>query len=52
MLTTIAQIVRRLELLVEDIANLDLAEEPKDDINREIDQGIATFHKLKGGIAR
>lgn len=52
LLTTITQIVRRLELLVEDIAKLDLTEEPKDDINREIDQGIATFNKLKGGIAR
>lgn len=52
LLTTIVQIVRRLEVLVEDIAKLDLTDEPKDDINREIDHGIATFTKLKGGIAR
>lgn len=52
MLTTIVQIVRRLELLVEDLAGLDLTDEPEDDINREIDHGIAIFTKLKGGIAR
>jgi hypothetical protein len=52
LLTTIAQIVRRLELLVEDLPGLDLAHEPKDDINREIDHGIAVFTKLKGVIAR
>lgn len=52
LLTTIVQIVRRLEVLVDDIAKFDLTEEPKDDINREIDHGIATFTKLKGGIAR
>lgn len=52
LLTTIAQIVRRLELLVEDLKGLDLADEPVDVIGREIEQGIAVFTKLKGGIAR
>lgn len=52
LLTTIVQMVRRLDLLVEDLAKFDLAEEPKDDIHREIDHGIAMFTKLKGEIAR
>lgn len=52
LLTTIVQIVRRLEVLVEDIAKLNLTEEPQGDINREIDHGIAAFTKLKGEIAR
>lgn len=50
--TGVVRIVRRLELLVEDLAGLDLTDEPKDDIHREIDHGIAVFTKLKGGIAR
>lgn len=52
LLTTIVQIVRRLEVMVEDLAGLDLTDEPKDDINREIDHGIAVFTKMKGEIAR
>lgn len=52
LLATIVQTVRRLEVLLEDIAKLDLKEQPKDDINREIDHGIAVFTKLKGVIAR
>lgn len=52
LLTTIVQIVRRLEVLVEDLPNFDLSAEPKDAIGREIDHGIAKLNKLKGGIAR
>jgi hypothetical protein len=52
LLTTIAQIVRRLELLAEDLPKLDLSAEPDDAIGREIDRGIALLTTLKGDIAR
>jgi hypothetical protein len=52
LLTTIVQIVRRLEQVAEDLPTTDLTTEPTDAIGREIDQGIATFNKLKGGLAR
>lgn len=52
LLTTIVQIGRLLELLVEDLPRLDLTSEPRDAINREIDQCVVALTKLKGGIAR
>lgn len=52
LLTIIVQIVRRLEVLVEDLHLLDLTTEPTDAIQREIDQCFVTLTKLKGGIAR
>jgi hypothetical protein len=51
-LLTITRVNGVVERLVDDLPRLDLSSEPKDAINREIDQGIATLTKLKGGIAR
>ena len=51
-LLTITRVNGVVERLVEDLPRLDLTAEPTDAIRREIDLGIATLTKLKGGIAR
>jgi hypothetical protein len=52
MLTAIVQIVRRLELMIEDeMAKCDLSAEPKDAIRNEIARGIELFRTIEGGIS-
>lgn len=51
-LLTLTRINAVVERLIEDLPSLGLTAEPTDAIGREIDLGIATLTKLKGGIAR
>lgn len=51
-LTTIVQIVRRLELMIDDeLTTYDLSAEPKDAIRNEFARGIELFRTIEGGIA-
>jgi len=52
LLTAIVQIVRRMEMMIEDeLTTCDLTAEPKDAIRNEIARGIELFRIIEGGIA-